>query len=184
MAWNKSGIKDIKINFSLTKLIKRLQSDKDFFIPPKMEENAYKEIARKAKDNIKKSNFTDNAIVVDWENMRGGKKKNLKDSTKYVRNWRGNPTGPPLIETGNLLNSIKATKSGVEMEEYGQYHLEGYTTVKNNFTEKFNMVGKKVPSRNFFHSMQFEFSEKERKELVRKINKVMKKSNTTIKKGQ
>tara|TARA_Y100001963_G_C6612292_1_gene367627 strand:+ start:172 stop:726 length:555 start_codon:yes stop_codon:yes gene_type:complete len=181
MAWNKSGIKDITINFSLTRLIKELESNKDFFVPPKMGEKAYKEIARKAKDNIQNSSFTNNPIVVDWDKMKGGRKKGLRDSTKYVRNWRGNPTGPPLIETGKLLNSIRATKNGIEMEEYGQYHLKGYKTVKNKFTEKFNMVGKDVPSRNFLHSMELELPKEEKQKLLDRINKKMRTNNKSLK---
>lgn len=174
MAWNKSGIEKITINFDLKKLIKELDSNDKFFIPPKTQTENYKKIAKKMKTNIKSGNFTANTYDVDWVTMTGGKRKNLKPSTEYVRNWRGNPTGPPLIETGRLLNSIKAKKDGIEMEDYGEYHLKGYKTKKNKFTTKFNMVGKKVPSRNFFHSFELEYSKKEKKEMINKINSTIK----------
>ena len=161
MAWNKSGIKDITINFDLTKLQKKLESDKNFLIPETVEKSSYKQIAEGAKKNIQRGNFNNNSI---------------QESTKYIRNWRQNPISPPLIETGKLLNSIKPAKDGIEMEKYGEYHPQkgGYKIKSNKFTKVWNIkAGTRVKQRNFLDNIDLSFTNQQTKEIKQKINKVI-----------
>ena len=161
---NRSGIKDIKINFDLMPLMSVLDSVPTFFFTPQVKKELYEGVARIAKKNLQTSNFNNNMI---------------EESTKYIRNWRGNRENPPLIETGKLLNSIKAVKDGVEMEDYGQYHIDGYKIRSNKFTKAWNIkAGTRVPKRNFLKSqkgsaMSAKISEKAKKEMITKINKTI-----------
>lgn len=182
---NRSGIKDIKINFNLSKLEKRLRKNANFLITKPIKQKLYKSIAKNAKNNIKNSRFSGNKINVNWDTMTGTKTLDLRDSTKYIRKWRGNRENPPLIETGKLLNSIKATKTGIEMEDYGQHHLDGYKIKANKFTKKWNIkAGTNVPARNFlqvrYQDLDVKTTQAESATIVRTINDIMKQPNKTI----
>ena len=84
--------------------------------------------AKVLKERIKKN--------VNYNNqpMRG-----LEKSTINIRKMRGRPSNKPLIDTGNLLKSIKtkqtAKKTGIEFLKYGMHQAEGFTT-KNHFAVK------------------------------------------------
>jgi hypothetical protein len=175
MAWNKSGIKDITINFDLSKLLKHLQSDKKFMMPKKIEVENYKKVAESIKNNIQNGNFSNNAIKADWDTMTYSKSADLQPSTQYIRKWRGNKPQPPLIETGNLVNSIRATKNGITMADYGMHHVKGYKIKGNAFTKKWNIpAGTRVPVRNFIHSLNIDITSKNKQDIVKKINDTLK----------
>ena len=78
----------------------------------------------------------------------------------------------PLHYTGNLLNSIKPTKDGIEMLEYGEFHNEGFSTPE----------GKSVPPRRFIAGADDlkrdkKELEKTQDDLVKKMNKAMLKTS-------
>ena len=63
----------------------------------------------------------------------------LKKSTLNIRKMRGRPSNKPLVDTGNLLKSIKTVKTkgkiGVRFLKYGMHQAEGFTT-RNYFAVK------------------------------------------------
>ncbi len=82
-----------------------------------------------------------------------------------VRNRRPGTGDLPLKETGKLYKSIKGTKLGLEMVDYGAEHQKGYPSSMPN--------ARPVPARPFFGS---EFvSEKEENEAKKKLEKNLKK---------
>ena len=175
MAWNKSGIKDITINFDLGKLLKHLESDKKFMMPKKIEVENYKKVAESIKNNIQNGNFSNKRLEVNWNEMSSKSNTALQPSTQYIRKWRGNKPQPPLIETGNLLNSIQATKNGITMADYGMHHVKGYQIKGNAFTKKWNIpAGTRVPVRNFIHSLNIDITSKNKQDIVKKINDTLK----------
>ena len=116
-------IESININFSFGKLLKKI----DRILEADL-------ISRK-------QFFAENAI----QNIKSGKLRGLRPFTKMIRRkgLSGNPQGfksstdKPLIYTGNLLRSIKIVDEGVKMAKYGLYHQEGFTIVKNDWTDVF-----------------------------------------------
>ena len=99
----------------------------------------------------------------------------------------------PLYYTGRLYNSIKATKEGVEMFEYGLDHQEGFTTPSKEiilppWTHSLGS-NKTVYPRRFiagfmegseggkYEADKQAFFEEER-DIVRKMNRMMKKGKT------
>jgi len=87
----------------------------------------------------------------------------------------------PLVHTGKLLSSIKATKEGVNMVGYAKYHLEEHEVVENKWTKKFtpNIKYLLVAARNPFFAKSGKLSpafnkgaDKRMKELIKTINRV------------
>ena len=87
-----------------------------------------------------------------------GLKPPLKESTMKVRKARGVAGALPLVATGALMRSIKDTKKGLNIKQYGVYHHEGFTPKKIPFTQTLkkgaipfinNKSGVKVPARPF-----------------------------------
>ena len=105
-------------------------------------EDSYEDLAKNARENIKNSTGIRKLTKGTQEIRRKGlsPKRGKTSSTK------------PLIHTGSLLASIKATKDGVQMAEYGKYHMDGFTIVENKWTRKFtpNAIGRVVKPRNPF----------------------------------
>tara|TARA_Y100000361_G_C11104588_1_gene314025 strand:+ start:266 stop:787 length:522 start_codon:yes stop_codon:yes gene_type:complete len=165
---NKSGIKEIKINFDLMPLLMVLDSVPTFFFTPQVKKELLKSLAKTAKDNIRSGNFDNNTI---------------NESTLNIRRWRNRSSTKPLIETGKLLKSIRAVKDGIEMEDYGKYHLQkgGYKIKSNKFTKAWNIkAGTRVPRRNFLKSKKskpMELSVKAKSEMYKKIQKHIKTPN-------
>ena len=78
----------------------------------------------------------------------------------------------PLKYSGQLLESIKAIDSGIEMEGYGKEHHEGFTNPDGNFIEKRPFIaGLEGVNRQ---SLEKE-SKKISGEFAKKINNIMKK---------
>ena len=154
-------------NFSFRKLADKFDEVFDDYM-----EDSYEDLAEFARENIRNST----GIAP------------LKESSKYIRrkgystqkNFGGKTTSTkPLLWTGNLLRSIKATKDGVQVVGYAKYHMEGYKVGDGNFAEKFNFQGKTVKARNPFLTNEGNLkpafkkgSEKRMKRLIRNINKV------------
>ena len=118
------------------------------------------------------------------EAIDSGKFEPLKDSTVEIRAKGQSPSSgmtktssiKPLVHTGRLRDSIKATKDGLEMLAYGQAHYQGGKTSNNKFTKQFNMVGKNRPARNFLNQgMKLARNDisKLTKTLVKKIKQAM-----------
>ena len=93
---------------------------------------------------------------------------------KGVSSFKGHNPSPtnetrPLHYTGNLLNSIKPTKDGLEMMDYGLTHQEGFTTSE----------GKSVPPRPFIATLNQDKDalKKVEERIVKRMNgKMMKRS--------
>ncbi len=79
--------------------------------------------------------------------------------TKDLKRAKGSPTPDiPLMDTGNLVKSLRATKEGIVGASYGRKHLEGDG----------------VLPRNFIHIEEPKIK-KTLNTLISKMNKVMKK---------
>ena len=155
-------------NFSFKKLLDNLDDVVgDYF------EDSYEDLAESARNAIKNSTglrkLTKGTIEI---RKKGLSKKGFGMPTTSTT---------PLLHTGNLLRSIKATKKGVEMVDYGKHHMEGFTIVENKWTKKFapRAIGKQVKPRNPFFTnkgnLKKDFTkgrEKRVENLIKKINKV------------
>ena len=136
---------------------------------PKILNDGMRRIGRSAAKSAKKR--IDDGLFVD--EMGKKFKEPLKYSTLALRKERGTGGSKPLFETGELHRSIKPTKEGFEMLEYGIYHNEGYT-VKNvplGYEKKSSgggwqqskpifhptkKISKKVPARPFIYPLKEE----------------------------
>ena len=107
------------------------------------------------------------------KNIRGnilkGLRPPLKKSTMDLRKKAGIDGANPLFATGKLYKSIKNTKKGVQMLEYGKLHHEGFTT-----GAKSKIPGKRVPARPFIFPGVKDML-KITKTIIKHINKVMRK---------
>jgi len=167
-----TGIKKIRIEFDLDPLEKKLKSSPDNFLFTKeLKAELYPSIAEAAKKKI--------------NDGRAGRK--LKPSTIEIRQKRGNPPGPQLKETGNLVKNLIGKKDGLyanaqnkKEEYYSHYHLEGYTVQKdekNKFTRRWKK-NHKVPRRNFLPMKEkLILTDKAKSILIKQIN------NLIVKKG-
>jgi len=75
----------------------------------------------------------------------------------------------PLLYSKRLFNSIKGTKDGLEMMDYGLVHQQGFITNE----------GKNVPARPFIATMEDDKGalEKVEKRIVDRMNKAMLKTS-------
>lgn len=117
-------ISEIKVNFDFNRLEERIDSILKQF----MNKSASKDIVKASKKKIKS----------------GKVKPSLKPSTIAIRKKRGTGGNTPLFETGQLHDSLKSTKDGIEVIDYAKNHLSGYTTSSDSM-----IPNKKVPERNF-----------------------------------
>ena len=87
----------------------------------------------------------------------------------------------PLLHTGKLLRSIKATKNGIQVVGYAKYHMDGFTIVENKWTKRFapRAIGKVVKPRNPFFTAKGNVkpgfkkgADRRMEELIKKINRV------------
>ena len=112
----------VKTTFSFPKLVSEF---------PKIREKHMGRVARSAEKGAK-------------EAISKGLKPKLEDSTLEIRKIRKRGGSKPLFETGALFRSIKRSKGGLQMLEYGKYHNDGYTT-----SPKSMIKNKTVPPRPF-----------------------------------
>tara|TARA_Y100001963_G_C6467993_1_gene303170 strand:+ start:131 stop:535 length:405 start_codon:yes stop_codon:yes gene_type:complete len=130
----------IKSNFSFSKLASYVKSEKF---------------------NKEQSKLVGPPIVESSKKfIREGKvRPDIKQITKDIKRRRGSPTpNIPLMDTGNLVNSLKATTKGIIGASYGKKHLEGDGITRRNFIHVEEDKIKKPLSR-----------------LIDRMNKVMKK---------
>ena len=155
-------------NFSFRKLANAFDEVFDDYI-----EDSYEDLAQNARDNIKNSTgirkLTQGTIAI---RRKGLSKKGYGGATTSTT---------PLLHTGNLLRSIKATKNGVTMVDYGKHHMDGFTIVENKWTKRYTPTIKYliVPPRNPFLTKSGNVkpgfkkgAEKRMQELIKKINRV------------
>jgi len=155
-------------NFSFRKLLDALDDVVDDYF-----DDSYEELAESARNAIKNSTglrkLTKGTIEI---RKKGLSKKGFGMKTTSTK---------PLLHTGNLLRSIKATKKGVQMADYGRHHMEGFEIVENAWTKRFapKAIGKNVKPRNPFFTgkgnLKKDFTkgrEKRIQNLIKKINKV------------
>jgi len=156
-------------NFSFRKLANAFDEVFDSYI-----EDSYEDLAQSARDNIKNSTgirkLTQGTVA-------------LRKRGFYSRGKKIDPTSEtrPLLHTGKLLRSIKATKDGVDVIDYAKYHIEGHT-IGNSAWAKRNVpkaIGRVVKPRNPFFTAKGNVkpgfkkgAEKRMQELIKKINKV------------
>ena len=155
------GLIEIKKNFDFFKLLDKF---------PKVMSDGGRRITRSAAKGAK-------------ERIEKGLTPPLRRSTIQLRKEAGTGGTKPLYETGALHRSIKSTKDGLEMLEYGIYHHKGYTAKnvpigkekggKPRFIKN-KQFSKKVPARPFIFP-----SEKEILEPMKKIYMDIKKALTT-----
>lgn len=119
---------EIKSNFSFTKLSSNL---------PKILEKQTRRMTRSSAEGAK-------------ENIDKGLSPPLKKSTLEIRKFRGRGGSKPLFETGALRRSIKSTKDGIQMLEYGLHQHRGFTPKKIPF--QFGQVSKKRDYLAFAHN--------------------------------
>jgi hypothetical protein len=123
----------------------------------------------------------------DW---RGGQLASLKPSTLNIRKMRGRSSSKPLIDTGNLLKSIKTVKTkkktGFKMMKYGMHQAKGFVTTNKFAVKNGNKVvgwrdysdGRFVPPRDFINPEQpfagmFEVDSESLKKTIRELKKVL-----------
>ena len=153
-------------NFSFRKLANAFDEVFDGYI-----EDSYEDLAQNARDNIKNSTgirkLTQGTIAIRKKGL--SRKRARTDGTT------------PLIHTGSLLASIKATPDGVQMASYGKYHMDGFTIVENKWTKRFapRAIGKVVKPRNPFFTTKGNVkpgfkkgADRRMEELIKKINRV------------
>ena len=79
-------------------------------------------------------------------------------STKRIKKAKGSPTpDTPLKDTGNLVNTMRVVKDGLEIADYYVYHQEGigvrrrkflpFTKDMEKFTPEMEKFNKKINSR-------------------------------------
>ena len=155
-------------NFSFRKLANAFDEVFDGYM-----EDSYEDLAQNARDNIKNSTGI-RKLTKGTEAIR---RKGL--SKKGYGMATTNTT--PLLHTGNLLRSIKATKNGIQVVGYAKYHMDGFTIVENKWTKRFapKAIGKVVKPRNPFFTAKGNVkpgfkkgAEKRMQELIKKINRV------------
>ena len=119
-------------NFDFNKLEKKWSSS----IKPSIFENVAKDTEKVWKNNLKTKSFTP-----------------LKESTKEIRKLRGRSKtiSRPLIDTGRLLNSIKANKRSVSYIAYGEFHIERHKTTKNSMIPNKTVPARKWKDKRFAH---------------------------------
>jgi hypothetical protein len=156
-------------NFSFRKLANAFDEVFDGYM-----EDSYEDLAQFARDNIKNSTgirkLTKGTIAI---RRKGLSKKGYGGATTSTT---------PLLHTGNLLRSIKATKNGVTMADYGKYHMEGFTiSSKNTWNQRFTpkAIGRVVKPRNPFFNAKGDVkpgfkkgADRRMQGLIKKINKV------------
>ena len=92
----------------------------------------------------------------------------LKPATLARRRARGNSDNTPLLDTGNLVDTMKVVKDGFEMVEYGLRHHSGIGRPKRPFLPFTEGMG------NFKDFT--EFNEKINNRFAERIRKAMKSS--------
>ena len=106
---------EIKTNFSFSKLANYVKSDKFA-----QEQNKI---------------VGSNVVEASKRFIKEGKvRPDILPITKEIKRRRGSPTPDiPLMDKGNLVNSLKATKKGIMGAAYGRKHLEGDGVRPRNF---------------------------------------------------
>ena len=140
---------------------------------------SFRKLSQKFDKVMEDSNF---GIISDFaeataKNISDGNLRALSPNTLELRR-RGLSTFPghnpkpttetrPLLYSKRLFNSIKGTKEGLEIMDYGLIHQEGFTT-----NEGFN-----VPPREFIATLSDDKKSLENveKRVVNRIEKAMKK---------
>ena len=97
----------------------------------------------------------------------------LKKSTIEIRRERGRTGNKPLYDTGALYNSIKPTKDGVNIEQYGIWHAVGFDVKTKTPFRHGVMEGKNVPRRRFHAAVM---NEKTAKRISNEISKNLSKN--------
>ena len=155
-------------NFSFRKLANAFDEVFDGYM-----EDSYEDLAQHARN-----------VISSGKGLKPLSKGTLALRKKgfYGKNSKAPTNNPrPLVHTGKLLSSIKATKEGVSMVGYAKYHLEEHEIVENAWTKKFtpNLKYLIVPPRNPFFTKSGKLSpsfnkgaDKRMQELIKKINKV------------
>ena len=156
-------------NFSFRKLADKFDEVFDDYM-----EDSYEDLAQSARDTITSGK--------GLKPISTGTKA-LRKRGFYSRGKKIEPTSGtlPLLHTGKLLRSIKATKEGVSMVGYAQYHLDEHEIVENKWTKRYTPTIKYliVPPRNPFLTKSGNVkpgfkkgAEKRMDALIKKINKV------------
>ena len=106
---------EIKTNFSFSKLAKYVKSDKFA-----QEQNKI---------------VGSNVVEASKRFIKEGKvRPDILPITREIKRRRGSPTPDiPLMDTGNLVNSLRATKEGIMGAAYGRKHLKGDGVTRRNF---------------------------------------------------
>ena len=155
---------------------------------------------KKLKDKIKpivkryRQRNLENLAELARENIKNGVDasgqpfKALSENTLFIREKglsrkarpRKSESTAPLIHSGKLLRSIKATKTGIRMKEYGTFHFEDRDIVENNFTKAYKKrFGKdlskgRAEARNFMPDAT-NLPPKEAERIIKLIKKALKK---------
>ena len=118
-----------KSNFSFRKLSQKFDKV--------MEDSNFSIISDLAEATAK--NISDGNLRALSPNTLELRRRGLSTFPGHNKSKQTDTQGKPLLYTGALRDSIKATKDGIEMLEYGVEHNEGFNTPEGKF----------VPSRNF-----------------------------------
>ena len=149
---------------------------------------SFKRLSEKFEDIIGEQDekIIDGLAQMTKRNISEGKLRGLSQNTLELRrrglstfDSYGTPNAPrepkptgetrPPLYTGNLLNSIKPTKDGIEMLGYGEEHNDGFNTPEGKFVPARTFIPGKYVSKKDKKGL-----EKIQNELVINMQKVMK----------
>jgi len=134
--------------------------------------------------------------VATGTTIDGTKMKPIKNSTVLTRSINNHSINtPPLNASGRPLKSIRATKKGISVKEYGSIQSSGFTpkkiphylgrqalkksASKRRIVFKDNTKNIRVPARQFIHTEEtfnsLRTRKKIRRKLISKVNQALKK---------
>ena len=149
--------------------------------------NVLKKIKSKALPDEVRDSLNEQIAASSRRFIRAGKvQPSIKPSTIENRKKGGSK---PLFDTGNLANSIRATKKGITYEPYGDYHRRGAGPYKIESQTNMSFVinGKRINVKNVSHPglekrefITWYIDENEKRKIIRntkdKLNKLINKN--------
>ena len=145
--------------------------------------NLIKKINSKSLSNEIRDSLNEKIASSSRRFIRAGKvTPPIKTSTIENRKKGGSK---PLLDTGNLANSIRPTKKGITYESYGQYHRSGIGPyrIQSKKTMSFVIDGKRINVKNVSHPglekrefISWYVDKNEKKKIIRNVKDELNKS--------
>ena len=170
----------IETNFSFPKLVRQYKQ---------LREDITQELIKDEAKAMKQRVATGTTVT-------GAAMKPIENSTMLTRSINNHSINtPPLNASGRLLKSIRATKKGISVKEYGSIQSSGFTpkkiphhlsrqaakksASKRRIAFKDNTKNIRVPARPFIHTEEtfnsLRTRKKIRRKLISRVNQALKK---------